>query len=1169
MPNGINEISPDLRDWLLGKNLILSDTIMNSGLDGLATGLGLPGKLETLPNAVQQSSGVMGDSEYYRDLNLLYNPYKSDNGNQLIDISSTNNGTIGNLPLGTPPTEYTQSIASKFKDSKFSISADQAREEMLKNKYYDADEIYQVNINTTFVASESNGVYDFKTSLLNRGVDFLANAVGLGGVSQSLGTIYDNKDTQMGRVANTELLKHFGYNAAFNTSRNTLGKVNLNPLNMLGGGDILTKNFTITVPKGGMGVDYMSKIIGVKMPPRVATNRETTDADSIFTEENPVSNTRRFNAQIENIGNGQVDRLIFSLSKNKFFPTVENKKDETKGLDGELYILDDGQGGIIDLLNTPKQGEDENTPIESIFEKEHGRITSQIDNDLSDSFGEGLDKGVFVDGKILKHTWVDRVNNKISLDDFGAGNRFTNKKSLLHKTEALFNSGKMKTLTTGHGVKGELESEVQNSSYNGYISKGSGVLSKKVLLNTDSTDGLSVEDVFCRTWTTTDRYDKVSSLQKNSGFTSNSAGVNRRNVENSVLDDNGFVRIGPNIGDGDDVDSFTDTKIKRFMFSIENLAWGDSKSLAFLPDCEKGPGDPMTGTRGRIMWFPPYEMSFTDNSSLNWDDTSFIGRGEPLYTYNNTERAGTLQWKIIIDHPSYLNKIKDTEFNTNEIFASIASGCVDLSDIISDKLTTAEKDEFDVANARELPETVANDYPVPSDFKMYHPNDNVVIAFGYEDGSSSGLGEYIAQAGYVTQEERGDDYINKKYPDTTNYGLNGCLSGDCPKGQKIELDGTTYDGWSENTYLDDLAKYILEKAPATKIGISGYASKDGEDTSFEANVRLAEDRAKEVEFILKSVFEQYGDQDINSRFEFVRGEGTTGPPIAVYDTPNKKYKPGAQCLNYCIDSMDKKEARHTAITFRYDPTLDKALTDSEKPTKKVDNGEVSNDIKKRFFSECAYFEKLGPDTEVVFEKLSEKIKYFHPSFHSITPEGFNSRLNFLLQCTRQGPTLGRENTASNLAFGRAPVCILRIGDFYHTKIIIENLNFSYEPLVWDMNPEGVGVQPMICSVDMSFKFIGGSSLQGPINRLQNAVSFNYFANTEIYDARADYIKKTTGVDGDSDYELVNGVNPNNFDTPKSAIKNIDGLKTGINNNEVPEVDEEERANQNNIDNQEE
>jgi hypothetical protein len=72
---------------------------------------------------------------------------------------------------------------------------------------------------------------------------------------------------------------------------------------------------------------------------------------------------------------------------------------------------------------------------------------------------------------------------------------------------------------------------------------------------------------------------------------------------------------------------------------------------------------------------------------------------------------------------------------------------------------------------------------------------------------------------------------------------------------------------------------------------------------------------------------------------------------------------------------------------------------------------------------------------------------------------------------------------------------------------MDSVNIDYEPLVWDLNPEGIGVQPMIANVTISFKFLGGSSLMGPINKLQNALSFNYFANTQVYDARADYISK--------------------------------------------------------------
>jgi hypothetical protein len=175
--------------------------------------------------------------------------------------------------------------------------------------------------------------------------------------------------------------------------------------------------------------------------------------------------------------------------------------------------------------------------------------------------------------------------------------------------------------------------------------------------------------------------------------------------------------------------------------------------------------------------------------------------------------------------------------------------------------------------------------------------------------------------------------------------------------------------------------------------------------------------------------------------------------------------------------------------------------------------------------EGAYFDYIDENYPNYFKYISAKIKYFHPGFHSITPEGFNSRLTFLNQCMRQGPSIYDRKTLKdgtevgvqpqNLSFGRPPICILRIGDFFHTKIVINSLSITYDGPQWDLNPEGIGVQPMIATVSMSIDYIGGHSLVGPLNRLQNAVSFNYYANTEMYDVRSDSIDASTGkvVDG--------------------------------------------------------
>ena len=115
----------------------------------------------------------------------------------------------------------------------------------------------------------------------------------------------------------------------------------------------------------------------------------------------------------------------------------------------------------------------------------------------------------------------------------------------------------------------------------------------------------------------------------------------------------------------------------------------------------------------------------------------------------------------------------------------------------------------------------------------------------------------------------------------------------------------------------------------------------------------------------------------------------------------------------------------------------------KKPEPKV---EVKTEIKKgigkkilrKLLSECDYFDVLKQDSPFVYDSIVQKIKYFNPAFHSMTPEGLNSRLTFLNQCVRPGETIpvigpdGRPkfNDALNTSFGTPPVLVLRIGDFY-------------------------------------------------------------------------------------------------------------------------------------------
>jgi len=203
-------------------------------------------------------------------------------------------------------------------------------------------------------------------------------------------------------------------------------------------------------------------------------------------------------------------------------------------------------------------------------------------------------------------------------------------------------------------------------------------------------------------------------------------------------------------------------------------------------------------------------------------------------------------------------------------------------------------------------------------------------------------------------------------------------------------------------------------------------------------------------------------------------------------------------------------------------------------------------------SECNYFQALKETNPFVYKSLKEKLKFFEPTFHSTTPEGLNSRITFLNQCLRPGdtiPTIGSDgrpiyNDAVNTAFGRPPVLVLRIGDFYNTKIIPRNIQFSYEPLVLDMNREGIGVQPMIVGVTLSFDIIGGMGLARPVEDLQNALSFNYYANTEIYDERSVATEDVSKLDAIVEKGLLETANEVPPPVPQNKIENPGGNPIG-------------------------
>ena len=524
------------------------------------------------------------------------------------------------------------------------------------------------------------------------------------------------------------------------------------------------------------------------------------------------------------------------------------------------------------------------------------------------------------------------------------------KGGILDETQKLIDSapllGGARRKHAGHAI--DQTSKIFNDGYK-EISKGSGarfVDESSGVFGIGA--GLKVRE-FCRTWTKDNPFYRMENLVRSGGVSrapTSSVMSNTFNLNIAPTTDSSGEPVNFGLKDGE--------SITKYMFSIENLSWRGTPELLSLPQAEQGPNG------GRIMWFPPYDINVGDTNSVQWNSVNFLGRPDPVYTYNYTERIGTLSFKIVVDHSSIMNVIAQKELDG-------------VPDYIADQAL-----ESFIAGCKK--------------YDIYE------LASVYSNLSVDNINQYMNEI-------------------TAEYNSNSA---------QILTD---LGGGSVNMPFNP----------------SGLTDSDiGGD-------------------ILSSQSEGVGGDILN--------EG------AVNDGTNTN--PEQQSL------QNNANAESTQRTLN------------------------TNKILSELLGEQSYFKHLEQEDEFIYDSLKRKLKYFHPSFHSMTPEGLNSRLTFLLQCTRPGRTIpvqtegGLENVdAENTAFGAPPICILRVGDFYHTKIAIDSVSFSYDPLLYDMNPEGIGLQPMIANVQMNFKYIGGQGLEKPVSELQNALSFNFFGNTEVYDSRA-------------------------------------------------------------------
>jgi hypothetical protein len=742
-------------------------------------------------------------------------------------------------------------------------------------------------------------------------------------------------------------------------------------------------------------------------------------------------------------------------------------------------------------------------------------------------FNVGPGGGITTQNPVYPQLSSDYTKNESTNLTFKVG-------SILDETQRLIDSadrlrGEKRLRHVGNAIN-----QVSKVFHDGYkeLTKGSRVM----LYQTQN--GVEVGVGYCRVFAKDTPYYTFNDLQKTDG--------NIRQFSYSVLDKTYNLNIAPLRGNNST--NIVNNQVKKYMFSIENLAWRSSNRAGYrvsdLPVCERGPNG------GRVMWFPPYEIKFNESSSPSFNPTTFLGRPEPVYTYKDTSRTGTISWKMIVDHPSILNTIVDKVLSNeknrvkiNSVIDSFFAGCkkYDIYELAARYNTIPTKDlvayQDILTNPKLTPEQLAN---VNSSINKDNTSiENSQVATNNEP-SLGDFSKFLNLGFYFNQDSpegegkttiSGYESLYDNYTDAPTINSAKELSPQQPEQINSIFNDVIISNYNtiNTSLIQDIQKAIGDNKNNVTILLEGSNFKYEQEDS-----TINDRRRSSIENYFNSRIT--GDIKVTVKLD---GTSNTATPSGfgsqdcqtVYTDPEGQFWSisSIACRSLRIKNINVV-ANNVAPTPQSNvvPNTQPSINQVQQglkpssPVNVMDNLKqgLSKQVLRQLLSECDYFDAIEQSNPMIYDSIKEKIKYFNPAFHSMTPEGLNSRLTFLQQCMRPGdtiPTISEDgtpqyNNSVNTAFGSPPVLVLRIGDFYNTKIIPTSLQLSYEPLLLDINPEGVGVQPMLANVSLSFNFIGGSGLKEPIDQLQNALSFNYYANTEMYDERAEATEDTSKLD---------------------------------------------------------
>jgi outer membrane protein OmpA-like peptidoglycan-associated protein len=543
----------------------------------------------------------------------------------------------------------------------------------------------------------------------------------------------------------------------------------------------------------------------------------------------------------------------------------------------------------------------------------------------------------------------------------------------------------------------------------------------------------------CRTFTLSDQYDRPEKLIRWDG----------NNVPDSVLHDTVIPRIAPQ----------TKADLNRLMFSIENLAYGPA-DLTRLPEQQRGPHG------GRLMWFMPYGIGYTEGASAGWNDVPLAGRIEPLHAYSGASRSARLSFILLADYPDGAQRINPTQLGA--WFAGCATGPEEVEPLRPRTPLATRPAAPAVATADQYGGTPTyffeNDvYQVLPDYELtstgFGPNKTIV----------DGRNLYALNASFGNEIDALAEYVAYSYKAGKLVQLT--VTGSCSA-----LFTSDYNARLSYKRALLLAQQLVARANGSyqaQLQVNAWPT----PTQFESELSVASIKAGKKYTVsstdggLVITLTGRGEQDAH-------GGGQTEGSI---NTLTAKQLRRAQ--------VSRVSARPRVVPV-IAPLSAQSTHVQEQAALRAQAGADLVAAKPGFNPRFSGSNKRGQR----FARGFEQRDYLAPVFHSQTPYDLHQRHEFLLQCTRPGNTVAqKEDVGSNSLYGRAPVCILRFGDFIHSKVLIRDVQIDWQETKWDLNPEGMGVRPLLGKVSLDLILVGGQSLQGPVNALLTATDFGYGA----------------------------------------------------------------------------